>query len=134
MATIKDEILSIATEQGYEGDAPKNIAQAVNALGTVIGGGGSGGGVALHITLNENAEPVGKCEYTPFQLYDMAITQNIPIMFNVSAIDEDRILTKNSSEVAYSLYNGVGALAWIANPFSTHMICMQNDGTYYDVT
>lgn len=111
----------------------------IGGYGENTGGGGGGddsggGGVALHITLNENAEPVGKCEYTPFQLYDMAITQNIPIMFNVSAIDEDRILTKNSSEVAYSLYNGVGALAWIANPFSTHMICMQNDGTYYDVT
>lgn len=44
MATIKDEIVAIATEQGYEGDAPSTIAQAVNALGTVIGGGGSGGG------------------------------------------------------------------------------------------
>lgn len=49
MATIKDEILSIATEQGYEGDTPQTIAGAVNALGTVIGGGG-GGGAGMIIT------------------------------------------------------------------------------------
>ena len=48
MSTIKDEILSIATEQGYEGDAPKTIAQAVNALGTVMGGGGGGDIVYIH--------------------------------------------------------------------------------------
>lgn len=44
MATIKDEIVTIATEQGYEGDAPQTIAEAVNALGSVMGGGGGGGG------------------------------------------------------------------------------------------
>ena len=53
MSTIKDEILSIATEQGYEGDAPQTIAGAVNALGTVIGGGGSGGGMVIHVTCDD---------------------------------------------------------------------------------
>lgn len=48
MATIKDEIAAIAAEQGYEGDAPQTIAQAVNALGTVMGG-GSGGGGSAHV-------------------------------------------------------------------------------------
>lgn len=35
--------MSIAEAQGYEGDAPSTIAEAVNALGSVMGGGGSGG-------------------------------------------------------------------------------------------
>lgn len=39
MATIQQEIMSIAEAQGYEGDAPSTIAEAVNALGSVMGGG-----------------------------------------------------------------------------------------------
>jgi hypothetical protein len=50
MATIKDEIVAIATEQGYEGDAPQTIAEAVNALGSVMGGGGSGGAEPFVVT------------------------------------------------------------------------------------
>ena len=44
MATIKEEIMSIAEAQGYEGEGGSTIAEAVNALGSVMGGGGSGGG------------------------------------------------------------------------------------------
>lgn len=53
MATIQQEIMNIAEAQGYEGDAPQTIAEAVNALGTVMGGGGSGGGgggMVIHAT------------------------------------------------------------------------------------
>ena len=44
METIKEEIVPIAEAQGYEGEGGSTIAEAVNALGTVMGGGGSGGG------------------------------------------------------------------------------------------
>lgn len=47
MATIKEEIMSIAEANGYEGDAPQTIAEAVNALGTVMGGGGVSSSSAL---------------------------------------------------------------------------------------
>lgn len=50
MATIQQEIMSIAEANGYDGDAPKTIAEAVNALGTVMGGGGSGGGDPFVVT------------------------------------------------------------------------------------
>jgi hypothetical protein len=40
MATIKEEIMSIAEKQGYEGEGGSTIAEAVNALGSVMGGGG----------------------------------------------------------------------------------------------
>ena len=56
MATIKEEIMSIAEAQGYDGDTPSTIAEAVNALGSVIGGGGSGGGSAtMVVTISTNA-------------------------------------------------------------------------------
>jgi len=38
--------MSIAEAQGYEGKSSGTIAEAVNALGSVMGGGGSGGGGA----------------------------------------------------------------------------------------
>lgn len=50
MATIQGEILDIAKANGYEGESPKTISEAVNALGTVMGGGGSGGSDALTVT------------------------------------------------------------------------------------
>ena len=37
MATIKEEIMSIAEAQGYEGEGGSTIAEAVNALGSVMG-------------------------------------------------------------------------------------------------
>lgn len=37
MATKKEEIVAIAEAQGYEGDTPQTIAEAVNALGSVMG-------------------------------------------------------------------------------------------------
>lgn len=37
MATIKEEIMSIAEAQGYEGKSSGTIAEAVNALGSVMG-------------------------------------------------------------------------------------------------
>jgi len=42
MATKKEELAAIAEANGYDGDAPKTIAEAVNALGTVMSGGGGG--------------------------------------------------------------------------------------------
>ena len=44
MGTIQQEIAAIAAGQGYDGPAPTTIAEAVNALGSVMGGGGGGGG------------------------------------------------------------------------------------------
>jgi len=49
MGTKKDEILAIAKEQGYEGKSSGTIAEAVNALGSVIGGGGGGTSSALSL-------------------------------------------------------------------------------------
>lgn len=42
MSTIKDEITDIAVANGFKGEKPKTKADAVNALGSVIGGSGSG--------------------------------------------------------------------------------------------
>ena len=53
MATIKEEIMSIAEAQGYEGEGGSTIAEAVNALGSVIGGGGSGGDAPLVVNFKE---------------------------------------------------------------------------------
>lgn len=64
MSTIKDEILSIATEQGYEGDAPKTIAGAVNALGTVIGGGGGGGANVMIVEFTNEVPQQTGSEFT----------------------------------------------------------------------
>lgn len=59
MATIQGEILNIAKANGYEGDAPKTIAGAVNALGSVMGGGGSGGGTEpFVVTFTESGSSV----------------------------------------------------------------------------
>jgi hypothetical protein len=41
--TTLDEVMNIAIANGYEGEYPKNIADAVAALGGVMGGGGGGG-------------------------------------------------------------------------------------------
>lgn len=50
MATIKEEIMSIAEAQGYEGEGGSTIAEAVNALGSVMGGGG-GGSATMIVTI-----------------------------------------------------------------------------------
>lgn len=44
MGTIKDAIIDSAIKSGYEGEAPKTIAQAVDALAGVAGGGSGGAG------------------------------------------------------------------------------------------
>lgn len=55
MATKKEELAAIAEAQGYEGDTPSTIAEAVNALGTVMGGGSGGGGVTfVDFTFNQS--------------------------------------------------------------------------------
>lgn len=54
MSTIKEEIMSIAEAQGYEGEGGSTIAEAVNALGSVMGGGGSGGAKSYHGRPDEN--------------------------------------------------------------------------------
>jgi hypothetical protein len=65
MATIQQEIMSIAEAQDYDGDAPSTIAQAVNALGSVIGGGGSGGAGVTFVDFTFN-QSTGK--------YDASLT------------------------------------------------------------
>lgn len=73
MATIKDEILSIATEQGYDGDAPQTIAQAVNALGTVIGGGGGGGAEPLVVRFTMTSETEASADKTFTEVSDAVV-------------------------------------------------------------
>ena len=75
MSTIKDEIIGIAEEQGYEGEAPKTIAQAVNALGTVIGGGG--GIVAFDFTAQEGAQTNYETDATCSEIYDAVDSGNL---------------------------------------------------------
>lgn len=49
MATIQGEIAAIAAAQGYEGDAPKTIAEAVDAVTVALGGEAHGGTIAQAI-------------------------------------------------------------------------------------
>lgn len=49
MSTKKEELVAIAREGGYEGDMPSTIAEAINAVGSVAGG-GSGGGMVVNLT------------------------------------------------------------------------------------
>lgn len=64
MATIKEEIMSIAEEQGYEGEAPQTIAGAVNALGTVMGGGGGGGANVMIVEFTDEVPQQTGSEFT----------------------------------------------------------------------
>ena len=54
MATIQQEIMTIAEAQGYEGKSGGTIAEAVNALSSVMGGGGGGGAEPLIVTISMN--------------------------------------------------------------------------------
>ena len=72
MATIKEEIMSIAEAQGYEGDGGSTIAEAVNALGSVMGGGGSGGGGNLvKVTISPNGTGPLIADKTNKEIYDL---------------------------------------------------------------
>jgi len=46
MATKKEIITKAAVKLGYEGDAPKTTAQAIDALAVALGGTASGGSIA----------------------------------------------------------------------------------------
>ena len=72
MATKKEEIVAIAEAQGYEGDTPSTIAEAVNALGSVMGGGGSGGGgnlVKVTFSFSETGPIIA--DKTNKEIYDL---------------------------------------------------------------
>ena len=56
MATIKEEIMSIAEAQGYEGEGGSTIADAVNALGSVMGGGGGGGADIMFVEFTNSEQ------------------------------------------------------------------------------
>lgn len=72
MATIKEELSAIAEGQGYEGEAPKTIAQAVNALGTVIGG-GSGGAEPLVVRFTMTSETEASADKTFTEVSDAVV-------------------------------------------------------------
>ncbi len=46
MATKKKELAAIAEANGYDGDAPKTIAEAVDAVTVALGGEAHGGTIA----------------------------------------------------------------------------------------
>lgn len=50
MPTIKDTITTLATDAGYDGDRPQTIADAIEAYGTVAGGGGGSTGMVVTAT------------------------------------------------------------------------------------
>ena len=74
MATIQQEIMSIAEAQGYEGKSSGTIAEAVNALGTVMGGGGSGGGGSepFVVTFTSGAGSTRIADKTVAEIYNAA--------------------------------------------------------------
>lgn len=52
MASIRQAILAVARNLGYDGNAPRSIAGAITALGSVMGGGTSGGGLMCTATFD----------------------------------------------------------------------------------
>lgn len=88
MATIKDEIVAIATEQGYEGDAPQTIAEAVNALGSVMGGGGGGDLVAIAGFSGTGDEMCEKCEFSLETMGSSSFQRvQVPLVYDTPTTD-----------------------------------------------
>lgn len=53
---ITDSIMKIANEKGYTGQNPQKISEAVNALGSVMGGGGSGGSAIMFVDFTNSEQ------------------------------------------------------------------------------
>ena len=72
MATIQQEIMSIAEAQGYEGKSSGTIAEAVNALGSVIGGGGEGDAGVVFVDFTANQSGKFDASLTNKEICDLA--------------------------------------------------------------
>ena len=93
MATKKEEIVAIAEAQGYEGDTPSTIAEAVNALGSVIGGGSGGGaGMTIHGTLvYESGNPTVTLDKTRDEIKAYIEAGNCDVFIRLERADDHTV-------------------------------------------
>ena len=101
MATIKEEIMSIAEAQGYEGEGGSTIAEAVNALGSVMGGGGSGGSDTMVVTITQGGITDGSITYAADKTI-AEIIEHIDAGGDVVALYDDSMGAK-ASVISYHL-------------------------------
>lgn len=120
MSTIKDAITAIATEAGYEGDKPQTIADAIEAYGTVAGGGGGSGPLVIEFQADgSGATDAVTCDYTFNELVSLS---------------ESNILVAH-----YDASNGYGgAITWmplaLVNKSSNLQFCTIHSGMFVVIT
>ena len=110
MATIAEEFVAIAVEQGYDGPTPNTIAESIDAVTTALGGEPSGGTIAQAIAaLGENVGGGSGGGLEPVALSNM-ITINGNIIMGGSSYPAQVLL--GDTYVTYDDYMSRDALVF----------------------
>ena len=121
MRKIKDAITDSAIANGYEGNTPMTIAQAVGAFAGVAGGGSGGGGsnvivvpweenvsdmtITLGMTVNEIAEAMRAGKVVVIDLDESTMTNGVCQVSSIYNYEEDSYEI-GCDRIAFSTFDG----------------------------